>query len=130
MAWPVHGRGYGKGMDKEKRIRYIQARDQSEKTGKEDIMKFDPNLLQIVDSDFHRNGIAGIGFHVALVDDPNDGDTKLVVMFPGEGHTAVLSLNKLMEEDISFGSNSFRGDLYDAALRPELFDEDTGEEVE
>ena len=38
-------------------------------------MKFDPNLLQIVDSDFHRNGVAGIGFHVALVDDPNDGDT-------------------------------------------------------
>jgi len=117
-------------MDKEKRIRYIQARDKSEKTGKEDIMKFDPNLLQIVDSDFHRNGIAGIGFHVALVDDPNDGDTKLVVMFPGEGHTAVLSLNKLMEEDISFGSNSFRGDMYDEALRPELFSEDTDEEQE
>ena len=117
-------------MDKEKGIRYIQARDQSEKTGKEDIMKFDPNLLQIVDSDFHRNGVGGIGFHVALVDDPNDGDTKLVVMFPGEGYTAVLSVNKLMEEDISFGSNSFRGDLYDAVLRPELFDEDTGEEVE
>lgn len=117
-------------MDKEKRIRYIQARGKSEETGKEDTMKFDPNLLQIVDSDFHRNGIAGIGFHVALVDDPNDGDTKLVIMFPGEGHTAVLSVNKLMEEDISFGSNSFRGDMYDAALRPELFDEDTDKEQE
>jgi hypothetical protein len=93
-------------------------------------MKFDPNLLQIVDSDFHRNGIAGIGFHVALVDDPNDGDTKLVVMFPGEGHTAVLSLNKLMDVDISFGSISFRGDMYDEALRPELFNEDTDEEQE
>jgi hypothetical protein len=51
-------------------------------------------------------------------------------MFPGEGNTAVLSLNKLMEEDISFGSNSYRGDIYDAALRPELFDEDTDEEQE
>ena len=92
-------------------------------------MKFDPDLLQIVDSDYHRNGISGTGFHVALVDDPNEGDIKLVVMFPGEGNTAVLSLNKLMNEDISFGSNSYRGDLYES-LRPELFDEDTGEEEE
>jgi hypothetical protein len=130
MAWSIHEHRYGKGMDKEKRIRYIQARDQPEKTGKEDIMKFDPNLLQIVDSDYHRNGVGGTGFHVALVDDPNDGDTKLVIMFPGEGNTAVLSVNKLMEEDISFGSNSFRGDLYDEVLRPELFDEDTDEEQE
>lgn len=91
-------------------------------------MKFDSSLLQIVDSDYHRNGISGIGFNVALVDDPNDGDIKLVIMFPTEGHTAVLSVNKLMDEDISFGSNSYRGDLYEQALRPELFDEDTDEE--
>jgi hypothetical protein len=92
-------------------------------------MKFDPDLLHIVDSDYHRNGISGIGFHVALVDDPNDGDMKLVIMFPGEGSTAVLSLNKLMNEDISFGSNSYRGDLYES-LRPEITEEDTGEEEE
>ena len=92
-------------------------------------MKFDPDLLQIVDSDYHRNGVSGTGFHVALVDDPNDGDVKLVIMFPKEGNTAVLSLNKLMDEDISFGSNSYRGDLYES-LRAELFDEDTGEEEE
>lgn len=91
-------------------------------------MKFDPNLLQIVDSDYHRNGVGGTPFRVALVDDPNDGDTKLVVMFPTEGHTAVLSVNKIMEEDISFGSNSYRGDIYEEALRPELFGEDTDEE--
>jgi hypothetical protein len=78
--------------------------------------------LQIVDADSHRNGVAGIPFKVALVDDPNDGDTKLVIMFPEQYYTAVLSLDKLINnEDIAFGSNSFRGDRYDDALRSELY---------
>lgn len=78
--------------------------------------------LQIVDADSHRNGVAGIPFKVALVDDPNDGDTKLVIMFPEQYYTAVLSLDKLINnEDITFGSNSFRGDRYDDALRSELY---------
>ena len=81
--------------------------------------------LQIVNADYHRNGVAGMPFKVALVDDPNDGDTKLVIMFEAEGHTAVLSLDKLIEsEDISFGSNSYRGDRYEEALRDELFSEE------
>jgi hypothetical protein len=64
-------------------------------------------------------------FRVALVDDPNEGDTKLVIMFEAEGHTAVLSLDKLIEnEDITFGSNSFRGDRYEEALRDELWSDD------
>jgi hypothetical protein len=64
-------------------------------------------------------------FRVALVDDPNDGDTKLVIMFEAEGHTAVLSLDKLIQsEDISFGSNSYRGDRYEEVLREELFSEE------
>ena len=45
-------------------------------------------------------------------------------MFEAEGHTAVLSLDKLMEEDISFGSNSWRGDQYEEALRERLFEEE------
>jgi hypothetical protein len=44
-------------------------------------------------------------------------------MFEAEGHTAVLSLNKLMDEDISFGSNSWRGDWYEEALRQEMYDD-------
>lgn len=87
-------------------------------------MSFDSSKLQIIDADYHRNGVAGIGFHVALVDDPNDGDVKLVIMFPGEGNTAVLSLDKLQSEDIKFGSNSYRGDKYDEALRSEFFSEE------
>jgi hypothetical protein len=46
-------------------------------------------------------------------------------MFEAEGHTAVLSLDKLIEnEDITFGSNSFRGDRYEEALRDELWSDD------
>ena len=81
------------------------------------------NKLQRFDADYHRNGVAGLPFKVAVVDDANESDMKLVIMFEAEGHTAVLSLNKLMEEDISFGSNSYRGDLYEEALRSELWDE-------
>lgn len=81
--------------------------------------------LQIVGMDFHRNGVAGMPFQVALVDDPTQGDTKLVIMFEEEGHTAVLSLDKLIQnEDISFGSNSWRGDQYEEALRPLMWSQD------
>ena len=78
--------------------------------------------LQILDASFHRNGISGLPFYVALVDDPENDDVKLIIMFEAEGHTAVLSLDKLTnEEDISFGSNSWKGDQYEEVLKPELW---------
>jgi hypothetical protein len=81
--------------------------------------------LQIIDAADHRNGVGGMPFKVALVDDPSCGDTKLVIMFEEQYYTAVLSLDKLIEnEDIGFGSNSYRGDQYDAALRDELFSDE------
>lgn len=40
-------------------------------------------------------------FVVALVDDPADGQTLLVIMFESEGHTAVFDFDSLIErEDI------------------------------
>lgn len=81
--------------------------------------------LQIIDAADHRNGVGGMPFKVALVDDPSCGDTKLVIMFEDQYYTAVLSLDKLIEnEDIGFGSNSYRGDQYDDALRDELFSDE------
>ena len=78
--------------------------------------------LQIINADFHRNGVGGAPFKVALVDDPSDGDVKLVIMFEERSHTAVLSLDKLIQnEDIAFGSNSYRGDRFDDELRAELW---------
>lgn len=79
--------------------------------------------LEIVESDYHRNGVGGMGFKVALVDDADEGDTKLVIMFDREYYTAVLSLDKLKSGDIAFGSNSYRGDRFDDALRGKLFSE-------
>jgi hypothetical protein len=82
------------------------------------------NKLQIIDMDHHRNGVAGMPFQVALVDDASEGDVKLVIMFEEEGHTAVLSLDKLIQnEDISFGSNSWRGDQYEHHLRPLMWED-------
>ena len=78
--------------------------------------------LEIMNADHHRNGVAGMPFMVALVDDPDNDDVKLVVMFEKEGHTAVLSLQRLInEEDISFETNAWRGDQYEAVLRDELW---------
>lgn len=88
--------------------------------------RVDPNRLQILDLDFHRNGVAGKPFKVALVDDANEGDVKLVIMFEEEGYTAVLSVDKLHEdEDITFASNSWRGDEYEIALRSEMWEENS-----
>jgi len=85
--------------------------------------------LQILNADFHRNGVGGAPFKVALVDDPSDGDVKLVIMFEERYHTAVLSLDKLIQnEDIEFGSNSYRGDQFDDELRGELWDSEGEEE--
>lgn len=81
--------------------------------------------LQILNADYHRNGVSGMPFMAALVDDPSEGDVKLVIMFKEPGHTAVLSLDKLIQnEDIEFGSNSWRGDHYEAELREELWSDD------
>ena len=86
--------------------------------------RVDPTRLQIIDLAYHRNGVVGRPFKVALVDDANLGDVKLVVMFEEEGYTAVLSVDKLHEdEDISFGTNSWRGDEYETALRSEMWEE-------
>lgn len=82
-------------------------------------MKVDVSFLivreyQIIDSAYHPNG-AAVPFVVAIVDDPGDGDVKLVVMFEDEDYTAVLSLDRLEEdEDISERSNGWNGRRYEA----------------
>lgn len=70
---------------------------------------------QVLELHSHRNGISGTPFHVAFVEDNIDGEMKkfLVVQFGDDPmNTAVLEMEKLKEEDIEFGSNSWRGDHY------------------
>lgn len=66
----------------------------------------------------HRNGISGTPFHVVLFHDhDNDGDRKVAILFPETGHCAVLDVARLAAGDIAFGSNSWRGDVYEPSLR-------------
>jgi hypothetical protein len=71
--------------------------------------------LDILDISYHRNGIDGIPFHAALFHDGNS--LKIGVVFETALHCAVLDLELLLEKDIAFGSNSWRGDQYEPLLR-------------
>jgi len=71
----------------------------------------------ILDIDTHSNGAAS-SFIASIIDDPNDGETKLVVMFEQEGNIAVLSLDRLIEEeDISRNSHRNNADKLEEVLR-------------
>ena len=65
---------------------------------------------------YHRNGICGAPFHAVLFVDPKQGP-MLGVVFDQPHHVAVLQLDKLSRGDITFGSNSWRGDQYEPQLR-------------
>lgn len=84
---------------------------------------------QIKQLDYHRNGVCGLGFHVAIVEEIEDGERRdmLVVRFPSDADKdaggvlcAAFDIAKLIHHDIEFGSNSWRGDHYadvmDAAI--------------
>lgn len=79
--------------------------------------------LGIVDSVYHPNG-SSEPFVVAIIDDAADGETKLVIMFDEPGHCAVLSLDRLIEEeDISVKStNPHDAERYEEKLRDLLWD--------
>lgn len=70
-------------------------------------------------ADYHRNGIAGAGFFVGIVNDEETG-RMLVINFPDEyGTTAVLNLDEAQKGNIYMhpeegkpgtGNNAWRGD--------------------
>jgi len=66
----------------------------------------------------HRNGICGQPFEVVLFDDQGpEGSRKVAILFEEPHYCAVLDIAKLAAGDIKFGSNSWRGDKYEAPLR-------------
>ena len=77
---------------------------------------------QVTQLDYHRNGICGLGFHVGIVKETDDGETRemLVIRFPkdeadkltGMVVCAAFDLAKLDEREIRFFHNSWRGDHY------------------
>jgi hypothetical protein len=74
--------------------------------------------LKIIAIAYHRNGICGAPFDVVLFEDKGaEGSRKVAVLFEERCHCAVLDVDKLAAGDIAFGSNSWRGDHYEAHLR-------------
>lgn len=71
--------------------------------------------LRITALAHHRNGVSGESFHVATF--RSSGDRMVAIVFDAPKHVAVLDLAKLGQGDIAFGSNSFRADDFEDALR-------------
>jgi hypothetical protein len=78
--------------------------------------------VEIVQKFYQQNG-SSAPFVVAIVDDPADGDTKLVIMFEETEHTAVLSLDTLIESEDIGRKNAYSADKYEYALREELWND-------
>jgi hypothetical protein len=77
--------------------------------------------IKVIDRAHHRNGICGAPFHVVLFDDVEDENTRKVgIIFDAPYHCAVLDVAKLAAGNIAFGSNSYRGDLFERVLRAAL----------
>lgn len=75
-------------------------------------------IQRIIDIDFHRNGISGAPFHVILFEDKGDeASRKVGIVFQSPQHVAVLDVNKLASGNITFGQNSWRGDVFEIELR-------------
>ena len=73
------------------------------------------NIIRI---DHHRNGIGGTPFHVVLFDDSGpETSRKVGIVFAEPHHCAVLDIARLAAGDTAFGSNSWRGDVYEPHLR-------------
>jgi hypothetical protein len=71
---------------------------------------------------WHRNGVGGAPFHVAVFDEdkgahPEDQGRKVGIVFEEEAHCAVLDIAKLAAGDVAFGNNSWRADEYEPHLR-------------
>ena len=83
--------------------------------------------LTIKDAAFHRNGVGGLGFYAIYFHDQDQGD-MFAALFDEPGACAVVNVKQLAAGDVAFGSNSWRGDHYEAGLRPliEKWSQDQG----
>jgi hypothetical protein len=74
--------------------------------------------LKIIDFAHHRNGICGAPFAAVLFEDIGpEGSRKIAILFDEPHCCAVLDVAKLAAGDIAFGSNSWRGDVFEQRLR-------------
>jgi hypothetical protein len=73
--------------------------------------------LKILDTSHHRNGVAGTPFDVSLFKVKREPGVKVGILFDDPGACAILDVTMLAAGDIAFGSNSWRGDEFEPALR-------------
>ena len=74
--------------------------------------------VKVVDVSHHRNGVGGMGFYAVLFDDAENG-RMVASLFDEPGYCAVYSVEELAKGNIAFArGNSWRGDVYEDALRP------------
>ena len=75
-------------------------------------------IRRIISIARHRNGVSGSPFDAIIFRDIGSGDSiKLGIVIDEPSYCAVLDIAKLAKHDIAFGSNSWRGDEYESALR-------------
>lgn len=89
--------------------------------------------LEIIEASYHRNGVGGVGFTAILFKDLSDKKQGMMIasLFDGDerGYCSVYSVNELAKGNIAFArGNSWRGDVYEDALRPllEKYQEEKG----
>ena len=87
-------------------------------------------IKRIFAIDFHRNGISGAPFHIVVFQDHGEESSrKLGIVFDSASHVAVLDIAKLAQGDVAFGSNSWRGDVFELELRAAITERDSGIEA-
>lgn len=75
---------------------------------------------KIISASFHRNGVGGEGFYAILFDESENG-RMVAALFDTPGHCAIFQVEELAKGNILFAQgNSWRGDCYEAVLRPAL----------
>lgn len=71
--------------------------------------------LKFIKKAYHRNGIAGNGFHTVLF---KHGKDKMIgIVFDEPNCVAVFNKELLNQDIIEFGENSWSGDVYEKQLR-------------
>lgn len=80
--------------------------------------------IEVLQVDWHRNGIGGEGFYAVLFRwRTNKGvENFLGTLFDRAGQCAVVSLDRIGEHGVSFGFNSWRGDVVEDRLRKAIRD--------
>ena len=73
--------------------------------------------IQVVDIQWHRNGVSGVGFYAILFD--CEEGRMVATLYDERGFCSVLRVADLSDpaRGVKFGLNSWRGDYYESNLR-------------